>query len=83
MPRSIGKFRQPINSVELHSFRDTSVKGVCSAVYAVVKQESGSTQGLVTAKSCLAKQNLTNLRLELGMQLMLCPQLFIVGWIVQ
>ena len=65
VPRSIGKFRQPINSVELHSFRDTSVKGVCSAVYAVVKQESGSTQGLVTAKSCLAKQNLTNLRLEL------------------
>ena len=65
LPRSIAKFREPINSVELHSFGDASVKGVCSAVYAIVKQESGTTQGRVTAKSRLAKQNLTIPRLEL------------------
>ena len=65
VPRFIAKFREPTNSVELHSFRDASVKSVGSAVYAVVKQESGTTQGLVTAKSRLAKQNLTIPRLEL------------------
>ena len=49
----------------LHSFRDASSQGVCAAVYAVVKEESGTNQGLITAKSRLAKQNLTIPRLEL------------------
>ena len=65
VPRSIARFREPINSIELHSFGDASGKGVCAAVYTVVKQESGTTKGLVTAKSRLAKQNLTIPRLEL------------------
>ena len=34
-------------------------------VYAVVKQEHGTTQGLVCAKSRLAKRNLSIPRLEL------------------
>ena len=34
-------------------------------VYAVVKQEHGTTQGLVCAKSQLAKRNLSIPRLEL------------------
>ena len=65
VPRSIARFEEPINSFELHSFGDASGKGVCAAVYTVVKQESGTTQCLVTAKSLLAKQYLTIPRLEL------------------
>lgn len=36
-----------------------------AAIYAVVKQASGISQRLVTAKSCLAKQGVTIPRLEL------------------
>jgi hypothetical protein len=39
--------------------------GVCAAVYAVIQKESDSAQALVTAKSRLAKTNLTIPRLEL------------------
>ena len=48
-----------MNEFELHSFGDVSTKGVSSAVYAVIEQPSGTTQLLVTAKSRLAKRNLS------------------------
>lgn len=67
MERPIAPFREPIQSTDLHAFGDASKQGVCAAVYAVVAQESGSTQGLVTAKSRLSKRNLTIPRLELIM----------------
>ena len=51
--------------MELHSFGDASGQGVSAAVYAVVRQASGTTQGLVAAKERLAKQRLTIPRLEL------------------
>ena len=57
--------RFPVQEVVLHAFGDASSQGVCAAIYAVVKQESGTTQGLVCAKSRLAKRNLTIPRLEL------------------
>ena len=41
------------------------MEGTAAAVYAVVHQESGVKQGLVAAKSRLAKKNLTIPRLEL------------------
>ena len=50
---------------KIHAFGDASKSGVSSAVYAVVQQGEVKTQGLVCAKSRLAKQNLTILRLEL------------------
>ena len=50
---------------KLHAFGDAGKSGVSSAVYAVVQQGEVKTQGLVCAKSRLAKQNLTILRLEL------------------
>ena len=65
MKRTIAPFREAINSIQLHSFGDASSKGVCAAVYAVVNQESGTTQGLVTSKSRLSKKSLTIPRLEL------------------
>ena len=61
----IVRYQEPVNEVELHSFGDASTKGVGAAVYAVVKQPSGSTQQLVAAKSRLAKKNLSIPRLEL------------------
>ena len=64
-PRSIPTYREPIQEVQLHSFGDASKKGLCAVVYAVVQQESGKVQRLVTAKSRLAKTNLTIPRLEL------------------
>ena len=51
--------------MELHSFGDASTHGVGTAVYAVVKQPSGTTQQLVAAKSRLAKRDLSIPRLEL------------------
>ena len=64
-PRTLAKHQQEIQLIELHTFGDASIKGVSSAVYAVVRQRTGVTQGLVTAKSRLAKQRLTIPRLDL------------------
>ena len=47
------------------AFGDASKSGVCAAVYAVVRQPSGVSQGLVPARARLAKQGLTIPRLEL------------------
>ena len=54
-----------ICSIDLHAFGDTSGQGTAAAVYAVVNQEQGVTQGLIKAKARLAKKNLTIPRLEL------------------
>ena len=64
-PRSLTSYQEPIEEVKLHTFGDASVRRVSAAVYAVVMQASGVTQGLVAAKSRLAKQGLTIPRLEL------------------
>lgn len=53
------------NGSTLHAFGDASKLGVSAAVHAVVEQDNGTTQGLVCAKSRLAKQSLTIPRLEL------------------
>ncbi|XP_067045588.1 uncharacterized protein [Acropora muricata] len=63
--RTFSPNREPINAVELHAFGDEGGRGVSAAVYAVVRQDSGTTQGLVAAKVRLAKQRLTIPRLEL------------------
>ena len=57
--------KEPIQEIQLHTFGDASGYGVCAAVYAIVTQKSGITQGLVSAKSRLAKQGLTIPRLYL------------------
>ena len=65
LPRSLATYQEPIKEIKLHAFGDASGHGVSAAIYAVVRQESGVTQGLVAAKSRLAKQGLTIPRLEL------------------
>jgi len=65
VPRAVIENREPILDLELHAFGDASTKGVGTAVYAVVRQPSGTTRRLVAAKGRLAKQGLTVPRLEL------------------
>ena len=65
LPRSLATYQKPIKEIKLHAFGDASGHGVSAAIYAVVTQESGVTQGLVAAKSRLAKRGLTIPRLEL------------------
>ena len=65
MRRSISLYQEEIDEIQLHGFGDASDREVCAAVYAVVKQAPGISQGLITAKSRLAKQDLTIPRLEL------------------
>ena len=57
--------REEINDIKLHAFGDANGKGVPASVFAVVEQQSGISQGLVAAKSRLAKQQLTIPRQEL------------------
>ena len=57
--RALTCAQEHIERIELHAFGSTSKKGVCATVHAVVRQPSGVSQGLVTAKARLAKQGLT------------------------
>ena len=57
--------QEQIERIELHAFGDASKNGVCATVHAVVRQPSGVSQDLVTAKARLAKQGLIIPRLEL------------------
>ena len=68
--RALADHREPIQAIQLHGFGNASSCGVGAAVYAVVKQESGTTQRLVAAKARLPKQGLTIPRLELISALM-------------
>ena len=63
--RSLAPFHEQVDSLELHAFGDASINGVGAAVYSVVRQKSGVTQTLVTAKARLAKKDLTIPRSEL------------------
>ena len=65
VPRSLARHQDEICSIDLHAFGDTSGQGTAAAIYAMVHQEQGVTQGLITAKARLAKKNLTIPRLEL------------------
>ena len=65
MPERYEVRTYPISAVALHVFGDASKHGVSAAVFAVVEQEQGTTQGLVCSKPRLAKKNLTISRLEL------------------
>jgi hypothetical protein len=72
VPRSLVKNREEIKEIQLHAFGDASGKGVSTVVYAVIRQPSGTSQGLITSKSRLAKQGLTIPRQELVSAHMSC-----------
>ena len=64
-PHILVQYQEPIDNIKFLAFGEASIHGVFAAVYAVVTQASGVTQGLIAAKSCLAKKSLTIPRLEL------------------
>ena len=57
-------FKEVIKAIDLHAFRDTSGVETVAAVYAVVHQAFGVNEGLLAAKSRLAKKGLTIPRLK-------------------
>ena len=52
-PRCVVKYQELIHFVQLHAFGNASKRGV--VLYAVVLQDQGVSQGLLTAKACLAE----------------------------
>ena len=65
VPHPVMNHRDPVLSLELHSFGDASTQGVGAAIYTVVQQSSGTTQRLVAGRVQLVKQGLTVPCLEL------------------
>eukprot|EP00794_Sanderia_malayensis_P016265 gene16265-biopygen13818 len=65
VPRSLVAHQEQIEKIDLHVFGDTSGTGTAAVAYAVVYQKSGISQGLIAARSRLAKKGLTIPRLEL------------------
>ena len=47
-PRSLVQYQEPIDNVKLHAFGNANIHSVRAAVYAVVTQASGATQGLIS-----------------------------------
>ena len=64
-PRSPVQYYEPNDSIKLPAFGDARNHGVCAVVYPVVAQVPGVTQGLIAAKSRLAKKSMMIPRLEL------------------
>jgi len=52
-------------SITLHLFADASSLACSAATIAVVKQDTGAVQGLLTSKLRISKRNTTMPRLEL------------------
>ncbi|XP_028415014.1 uncharacterized protein LOC114538093 [Dendronephthya gigantea] len=63
--RSLVRYQEEIDAIDLHAFGNASGKGVSSVVYAITRQPSGVSQGIVALKSRLAKKGLTIPRLKL------------------
>jgi len=64
VPRSLAVHQGDILHIELHSFVDACANGA-ACVYGVICQTSGTYQGLIAARSRLAKQGLTIPQMEL------------------
>ena len=64
IPRFIVINKESVTSVDLHALGDASTMAIC-LVYAVGKQASAFSKGLVVSKSCISIRDLTTPRLEL------------------
>ena len=66
VPRTFRLPHEKIEAIDFHVFCDASIIGTAVALYANIYQPSGTSQGLVAAKSRLSKKNHTISRLELA-----------------
>ena len=69
VPRSIVSYPEPLQGIELHAFGDGSKQGVGATVYAVIRQQSGTTQRLVAAKERLSIPRLKQVAAHMGTNL--------------
>ena len=69
VPRSIVSYQEPLQDIELNAFGDGSKQGVGATVYAVVRQQSGTTQRLVAAKERLSISQLKQVAAHMGTNL--------------
>lgn len=69
VPRSIVSYPEPLRGIELHAFGDGSKQGVGATVYAVIRQQSGTTQRLVAAKERLSIPRLKQVAAHMGTNL--------------
>ena len=66
VPRSLVRQFNEVKSIDLHLFADASSLACSVATIALVKQDTGTAQGLLTSKSRICRRNTTMPRLELG-----------------
>ena len=65
VPRSLVRQCNEVKSLDLHLFADASSLAWSAATIGLVKQDTGTVQGLLTSKSRISKRNTTMLTLEL------------------
>ena len=64
-PRAVNLSQEVLEMIDIHVSGDASLLGTCAVAYAVIRQPSGTKQGLIASKSRLSKKQLTMSRLEL------------------
>ena len=62
-------YQEPLQDIELHAFGDGSKQGVGATVYAVVRQQSWTTQRLVADKERLSIPRLKKVAAHMGTNL--------------
>ena len=65
VPRAFRLQHEKIEAIDFHVFSDASIIETVVVLYAIIYHSSGTSQGLVAAKSRLSKRNLTIPKLEL------------------
>ena len=85
--RTISPYLEEVTALDLHHIMDASGKAVSAQTVAVVMQPSGTTKGLLTSKSRIAKRGLTMPRQELvacqmGANLAANVNMALDGWLV-
>ena len=65
VPRAKALMGENISAIQLHGFADASAVGCCAVIFVLIQQGDKISQGILVAKSRLAKRNLTIPRLAL------------------
>ena len=65
VPRGLVRSCNEVKSIDLHLFADASSLACSATMIALVKQDTGTVQGLLSSKSRISKRNTTMPRQEL------------------